>query len=406
MGLISLYKKVGDLVTLLNKAKRLHRLAIRFVDREDLSCSWIDHQGRNVETTLDRGVRMLFGADWEMIFRQFCHLQNASKVWNELPRAYDWATRKLNTGIATMAYREIDWPCLGAHIPVSSEQHIDLFHLRFENILDEVPGREAAMKRLERFISWYADDGTARYMCDWERICASQDPEMKYHKERFLNRHDSMLEFNPLSSKMQQIRLQLGIPREFREDLYVLETTFLKETIMDYAERLAEYMNHHPHHSAEDDAAWQEISSTWNRAAWRAFHPEGIPKIKSVVFPYTENFQEFMEADEPVAPCCCAECGMPGHCPDCGRWEDEGVRRILCQMDMLNFASGELTRKVFEQLPRVPASKGAMERLSEMRQLVMDPLEQVGERDLGTKKQLKRRDHVGSSSYCHMEIGY
>ncbi|KAL8952084.1 MAG: hypothetical protein Q9222_001995 [Ikaeria aurantiellina] len=282
--IVCLHQKCADLATLLKQAKQgLPRMRIRLLDSR--SAKW-NVDGRSKRTfsihrrrhyprlkrahrpyspmTLDLHDSETYSLKEDnheiKVLIAFLSLRNVRSVKIKKTEGLQYEDDSLKTSEMTLeqeepfrTVRKHKDPWVDAH----DQESMDKVFLALDLDLDLLPGPTANMMRLERFISWYADEigSTSRYEKLYERIAKHKrrwgiisSSMMTRRLWSLYMRYALMRALNPASSKHR-----LSLPSSFR---YKQSSTGL---------------NLEP----------QPPDEKWDRDAWRRAWPDGIPPFDS-----------------------------------------------------------------------------------------------------------------------------
>jgi hypothetical protein len=174
------------------------------------------------------------------------------------------------------------------------QEELDNIYIFLEAELDEFPGYFANMLRLQRFTSWYSNDGSSAYMAEWKRILSHPRTYTLTGSTLALEqRHASLLNFNPLSANMQKMRLQLGLPSHLRKPprRFLLGVRWSLRDCMYYVRKVGRF-EQRSKLSRVDVQAGAKLKSCWSREAWRDYYPEGIPPLDLALSDFNLTMRE------------------------------------------------------------------------------------------------------------------
>ncbi len=138
------------------------------------------------------------------------------------------------------------------------------------------------------------------------------------------------------------MRLQLGLPREFRShaQLFHLKDKWSYRRCLQYIKKVDSWALGEGLEtiSDEDEEAASLLTTSWSREAWRNYYPRGIPVWQDILFDVAELHDGYLEI---------------GY----GTEEPGMFERFRAQAKSLNFGTGEHTQTALERLIRDAAAQ-------------------------------------------------
>lgn len=303
---LTLFKHTRELAALLEQAEGLPQFTIRLCDTE--SGQW--SQDGKPQKTISMGCfTPIFEPDYRPVLLQFARLRSIQKVTvqiaNRFPvldRDVSWLENMidvLNRKEPFGSFKtEEDDPWWDKAFQESScylclydetfdeywddeviQRRLNNLYYEYESVLDVLPGQTADMMRLERFMYWYNSTGESEYVNNWEGICSCKEDDCI--KLSDLNdRHDFLVTFNPLSSGMQRLRLQMNLPPSQRLYRHELALRWNLPECIEYIGAVESFENNCGGYlGSEVEFMNLGLKSCWYTEEWRKYYPHGIPPL-------------------------------------------------------------------------------------------------------------------------------
>jgi hypothetical protein len=173
--MLCLWRKAQDLVELLEKADGLPSVEILLQDTEGVKWCCGDEAQQSI--SMDPADNT-YDPDFEVILALFARLRNAGEVKVRLSgELAEFCGDGIENPELAMTYKELFGMQKDSYDLeiLCIQEYQDEWFMAMDHRLDTMPGHTAAMMRLERFSTWYADHlhGESKYMNELQRIISN-----------------------------------------------------------------------------------------------------------------------------------------------------------------------------------------------------------------------------------------
>ncbi|KUJ15144.1 uncharacterized protein LY89DRAFT_783350 [Mollisia scopiformis] len=340
--LFCISRNVRHLVNLLDQAGKLPAVSIHLSNTSNKT--WAEQDGTAQRSLPGRYAK----PDYFVALLPFCRLRNISQASLHVPNGF------IEEGNVDLQLME---QVMGRNMPFGSftgddeqiwydnemQTDLDDIYMHLERELDTMTGLDPNMLRLERFMSWYDDNGESEYVREFQRMLSDQRLVYTLDIEQ---RHAYLLTFNPLSANMQRMRLQLDLASRFRKVGFPLERRWDMQKYIEYRR----YVEKTSRHAGDidlakmvDEEVMAQMKSGWSKEAWRDYYSEGIP-------PLDDDSQDIEEFYLQMGDVDALSYGLSAE----EKPQDFARIHAREQEQSIDFGAGEEKRMALESLLRVP----------------------------------------------------
>jgi hypothetical protein len=196
---ICLWKRVRGLVDHLSKSEGLPQIQIHLVEDPSLGggfSKW-SYDGRrrrpisNIPFDINNRRLYSYLYDFDGILMPFSGLYNIPEVTIFVPKDFDRERNgRLLKSVEDMMKSQLGpFDGVRKRVSDSTQKYLDNTYVEFEDSLDSLPGRTAALMRLHRYSTWYDSNGNGKsaYLEEMERLSSNVKINLGMLRVRYIS---------------------------------------------------------------------------------------------------------------------------------------------------------------------------------------------------------------------------